>query len=451
MSNENQKFKILIVDDAPINMQFAACILEREGYHLMFAWDGETALDLVKSDRFDLILLDIIMPGINGFEVCRRLKKNDATRDIPILFLTSMTETESLVKGFEIGAMDYVTKPFNEAELVARVKTHLELNRSKQELKKTNEKLIREIAERRQAETQYRNMYENAVQGMFQSTLSGKILSANPSYVRIMGCSLPEEILTNEDISKEFYYNPEDREKMIASLKKKKILTNYELRIRRKDGTPAWLLLNVRLATDDKGEPFMEGIVTDNTARKLAEEELRHSEMTFRYLAVHDNLTGLYNTRYLYQVLPELIRTSVSDNTPLSLIFMDIDNFKHTVDTYGHLNGSQALQEVAETIRETLTEPAYGVAYGGDEFVVVLPGFDKKQAIEKAEEIRARMRETVYLSNRGHHVKLRASCGVSAYPDDADDMTRLLRLADKAMFNIKKKGKDAVCGCEEVV
>jgi len=294
---------------------------------MAFAQNGESALSQAQSNRFDLILLDVMMPDMDGFAVCEQLRKNSVNKDVPLIFVTAKNLTESIVKGFEMGATDYVTKPFNGAELLARVKTHLELFRSREELKKVNRQLKNEIAERMQIE-----------------------------------------------------------------------------------------------------------------------EELRKSEEKFRYLAVHDNLTGLKNTRYLYQSLNGLITDSMADNTPFSLIFMDIDNFKHTVDTYGHLNGSQALAEVAATIRESIVEPAYGVAYGGDEFVVVLPGFDKTKSMEKAEEIRSRINRTVYLTNKGYKVDLRASFGVSTYPDDATDMTGLLAQADRAMFDIKAKGKNAVGG-----
>ena len=279
------------------------------------------------SNRFDLILLDVMMPDMDGFAVCEQLRKNSANKDIPLIFLTAKNLSESIVKGFELGAMDYVTKPFHGAELLARVKTHLELFRSREELKEVNQQLKNEIAERMQIE-----------------------------------------------------------------------------------------------------------------------EELRKSEEKYRYLSVHDNLTGLNNTRYLYQSLDNLITASTTDNNPFSLIFMDMDNFKQVVDTYGHLNGSQALAEVAATIRESIVEPAYGVAYGGDEFVIVLPGFDKKQAIQKAEEMRSRMKGTIYLVSRGHKVSLQASYGVSTYPDDATDITGILAQADRAMFEIKIKGKDAVGG-----
>jgi len=449
MCENNEAYKVLIVDDAPVNLEMVSCILKNEGYELSVARNGLTALSLVRKYCFDLILLDIIMPGMDGFEVCRQLKSGEESKEIPILFLSSIADGESVAKGLKIGAMDYVTKPFNEAELLARVKTHLELSRSKNELKKINEQLNKEIAERRQAEKRYRDMYRNALQGMFQSTFSGKIIRANPAYSRILGYDSPAELLRIEDADKKIYYYPEERAYVMERLKRKGSITNYELKIRRRDGEAAWILLNVRLNSENPDDPFTEGIAVDHTAYKLAEEELRHSEETFRYLAVHDNLTGLYNTRYLYQSLAGLLEISSADNTRFSLIFMDIDNFKKVVDTYGHLNGSQAIQEVAATIRHSIADPAYGVAYGGDEFVVVLPGFDKGRAIEKAEEIRERMSETVYLSSKGHKVSLRASFGISTCPDDAADMTKLLTLADKAMFRIKESGKDAVCVCSD--
>jgi len=166
-------------------------------------------------------------------------------------------------------------------------------------------------------------------------------------------------------------------------------------------------------------------------------------------MAIRDNLTGLYNTRYLYHRLREQLQEREDCNRePFSLIFIDMDDFKRVVDTYGHLNGSRALQEVAATIRETLSESAYGVSYGGDEFVIVLPGFSKEDAVGKAEELRTRFSETVYLTRWGHRVSLRASFGVATCPDDACDLDGLLSLADRAMFRVKRHGKDAV-GADE--
>jgi diguanylate cyclase (GGDEF)-like protein len=179
---------------------------------------------------------------------------------------------------------------------------------------------------------------------------------------------------------------------------------------------------------------------------KQAQKALRKSEQKFREQAIHDNLTELYNTRYLYKALAALISESAAKNASFSLIFMDIDNFKNVVDTHGHLNASKALQEIAATIKSTLAQPSYGVAYGGDEFVLVLPGYKKQQALEMAELIRSRIKHTIYLQSSGLKVRVSASFGVSTYPQDADTLSGLLALADQAMFNVKERGKDSVCG-----
>jgi len=190
------------------------------------------------------------------------------------------------------------------------------------------------------------------------------------------------------------------------------------------------------------GDPLsLLSIIADYAA--IAVENMRRYR-EIKNLANHDDLTGLYNTRHLYGVLGNLVKRAEETRDPFSLIFMDIDHFKRVVDTYGHLKGSQAIQEVAGTLRECLVEPAFGVAYGGDEFVAVLQGFDKVGALQKAEEIRSRMKQRVYLASHGHRVSLSASFGVATFPDDASDVTGLLALADRAMFDVKEKGKDAV-------
>ena len=293
------------------------------------------------------------------------------------------------------------------------------------------------------AEARYRGMYENAVQGMYQSTLDGRLLRVNPAFARTFGYE-QSELLGRPGGARTLYAAHADRQRMVADLKKRKVLTNYELELRHRDGKPVWVLINARLALDRRGKPFIEGILVDNTEKRQAEEKLRRSRERFRYLANHDSLTDLFNTRYLYKVLDQLIQDSKACGEPFSLVFLDMDNFKKVVDTYGHLNGSRALKEVSATLKAELRDPAFGVAYGGDEFVLVLPRTGKAGALERVETIRRRMKETVYLERQGLRVALSASFGIATYPDDAQDRVGLLALADKAMFHIKARGKDAV-------
>jgi diguanylate cyclase (GGDEF)-like protein len=184
--------------------------------------------------------------------------------------------------------------------------------------------------------------------------------------------------------------------------------------------------------------------MVDITERKQAEDALRVSEQRFRDQAMRDDLTGLYNRRYLYRTLDKLIEAGCAREPQVSVIFIDLDHFKDVVDTYGHLSGSQVIREVGAVIQSSVEPPGYAVAYAGDEFVVVLPGLDGARATQKALEIRHLIRSAVFLRDRGAEVRLRASFGIATCPDHAHDMRGLLAAADQALFAVKEEGKDSV-------
>ncbi len=141
MTANKTEFRLLIVDDLPDNIKVLGNCLQYEGYIISFATSGEQAIEMALKNRFDLILLDIMMPGMDGFQVCRALKTEERAKDIPVIFITAKNEKEDIVRGFEAGAVDYVTKPFNAAELSARVRTHLELKKARQLIKSQAEEL----------------------------------------------------------------------------------------------------------------------------------------------------------------------------------------------------------------------------------------------------------------------------------------------------------------------
>ena len=146
LKTDPSEYTILIVDDNPTNLGFLSDTLESHGFNTVIARNGETTLERIKYIQPNLILLDIMMPGIDGFETCRRLKANDYTKDIPVIFMTALSETESKVKGFKVGAVDYVTKPLQENEILARITTHLS---------------IRDLAKNLQQQNQILSKYEN--------------------------------------------------------------------------------------------------------------------------------------------------------------------------------------------------------------------------------------------------------------------------------------------------
>ena len=221
----------------------------------------------------------------------------------------------------------------------------------------------------------------------------------------------------------------EERERVITSLKgRRKTVITQALAVSGHEDTLARLVITL----------------IDISKRKAAEEALRESERQFREMALRDTLTGLFNRRYLYRNLPDLIASGRYDDSGIALVFIDLDNFKNIVDTHGHLHGSQVIKEVGATIRESLVPPAYAVAYAGDEYVVVLPGCNLGGACEKATDMQQCIRESVYLQQYGLQVKVKASMGVAAYPAQAADIGELLSFADQALFTMKARGKDGV-------
>src|SRR5919202_2408751 len=160
------KGTILIVDDSPTNIEVLFDFLKNAGFEVLMAPDGESALEKVKEVSPDVILLDIIMPGIDGFETCRRLKANPSTQDIPVIFMTALSQTVDKVKGFSLGAVDYDTKPVQQEEVRARVTLHLTIRNLQKKLQEQNLQL-------QKAEEKYRTIFENATEGIFQATPEG--------------------------------------------------------------------------------------------------------------------------------------------------------------------------------------------------------------------------------------------------------------------------------------
>ncbi len=309
-------------------------------------------------------------------------------------------------------------------------------------------RLRREIAQLRAAEASYRTIVDRTNSIVLRWDPEGRVLFMNDFGLRLFGYTLDEVVgrpvvgLIVPDTES----SGRDLRAMIDDLLRhpERYVSNENENMRR-DGQRVWITWRNTPITDADGR-LIEIVSTgiDSTERKRADDALRASEVRFRELAVRDNLTGLYNTRHLYQALETLIASSAREGAAFSVLFIDLDHFKRVVDARGHLNGSRAIQEVAATIRDCLAPPAWAVAYAGDEFVVVLPGLGREDALAKAEDIKAKMAETAYLAGTGRPVRLAASFGIASYPDDAQDLEGLLALGDQALFSVKRSGRGGI-------
>jgi two-component system, cell cycle response regulator len=313
-------------------------------------------------------------------------------------------------------------------------------------------RLRRELARLRSAERVYREIVDRTNAIVLRWDPQGRILFMNDFGQRLFGYTQQELVGRSvlELIVPDTESSGRDLVAMIHDLLRhpERYVSNENENVGR-DGKRLWITWRNTPIVDAKGglvEILSTGI--DTTDRKRAEDALRANEERFRELAVRDDLTGLYNTRYLYQALQALLGSSAATGAAFSILFLDLDRFKRVVDSRGHLNGSRAIQEVAATIRGCLEVPAWAVAYAGDEFVVVLPGLARAAALEKARQIQTRIRETHYLGTTGRTVRLAASVGVATYPDDARDLESLLALGDQALFSAKDGGRDGVAAAD---
>jgi diguanylate cyclase (GGDEF)-like protein/PAS domain S-box-containing protein len=310
-------------------------------------------------------------------------------------------------------------------------------------------RLRRQIVRLRAAETSYRTIVDRTNSIVLRWDPEGRVLFLNDFGLALFGYTLDEVVGRSVLglIVPDTETSGRDLVAMIHDLLShpERYVSNENENMRR-DGRRVWITWRNTPITDAEGR-LIEIVSTgiDTTDRKRADDALRASEERFRELAARDNLTGLYNTRHLYQALEALITSAAGNGgATFSVLFIDLDHFKRVVDARGHLNGSRAIQEVAATIRGCLEPPAWAVAYAGDEFIVVLPERGREAAVATAEAIKAKMLETAYLSVTGRSVRLSASFGIATYPDDAQDLQGLLALGDQALFSVKRAGRGGI-------
>ncbi len=262
--NNNQaqlpKANILVVDDTPDNLRLLSTMLTQMGHEVRRVINGQTALKTAQVAPPDLILLDIMMPDMNGYEVCQHLKASRATCDIPVIFISALDEVLDKVKAFAVGGVDYITKPFSEEEVFARVENNLTIRRLQKQLTEQNARLQQEIRDRQRSEAKFRNLFENSLVGIFCTrTEDGLILEANQRLIQMLGYSCAADVI-NQKSASDLYVDLSARQQMLAQLQAKGEVHNLKMQIRKRDGSKIWVLISARMNVE---EDCLEGVVTD--------------------------------------------------------------------------------------------------------------------------------------------------------------------------------------------
>lgn len=492
------KADILIVDDTPDNLRLLSNMLMSQGYQVRKAINGKLALKGVQLSQPDLILLDINMPEINGYEVCKKLKSTEVTRNIPVIFISALDETLDKVKAFQVGGVDYITKPFQLEEVLARVENQLTIHQLQKQLYQQNSQLQLEILERQKVEEEIRFLF-TTTQLISKSIDFDDALKVTLKQVCLaIGWDLGEAWIPNNKTSKleysaGWYTSEKSLKKFIENSKALKlspseglpgriwnskqiewledvsqeIKPNFirqedalEMGLRTAFGIP--ILVNDQVLSIlvfykkqlSEPEPRLIDLVHAVATQlgsliqlKSTEAALVKANQELEQLATVDSLTGIANRRLFDEYLGIEWLQMFREQSPISLILCDVDFFKLYNDTYGHLVGDFCLQQVATTINTCVKRPTDLVArYGGEEFAVILPNTDAKGALQVAESIRQKVQAlkiTHTTSSVSEFVTL--SLGVtSVIPNTEINPDLLIAITDKALYSAKQQGRNRI-------
>jgi diguanylate cyclase (GGDEF)-like protein/PAS domain S-box-containing protein len=302
----------------------------------------------------------------------------------------------------------------------------------------------RERVERalRDSERRYRLLFERNLAGVYRSTLEGRILDCNDACARILGFASREELLAYDKL--DFYFNLSERDAVLAQLEGKPSVTNFEVCLRRRDGSPVWVLENVSLLKAEEGEAAsLEGTLIDITDRKRAEEQIEHH-------AYHDALTGLPNRMLMSDHLTLALSQAHREGRRLAVLFLDLDHFKIVNDSLGHAVGDELLRAVAARLKDCVRGDDTVARVGGDEFVLLLHNVSQAEdAAKVAEKILDSLKDPFLVGE--HRIYTTTSIGISLYPNDGDDSVALLKNADSAMYRAKDLGRDNYQLCDPAI
>lgn len=428
------EMKVLIVDDSQANLVLMDHLISQENCIVYQAKSGLEAIELVKRHQFALILLDIQMPEINGYETALAIKDLDNGRHVPIIFITAIFQDQDNVKqGYEAGAVDYLFRPVDVQTLKSKVQVFLQLHQQRVLLEREIEQRIKAEKALRDTEEKYRTIFERAVEGIFRSKIDGTILEANPALLKILGYDSVEEVVGIPGLGLRVMQDSEQRDRYLGNLVRDGYVSNYEYKGMKRNGELVWLSESSRLVKTPQGN-LIEGVVEDITRRKRRELELRH-------LATVDNLTGVPNRHVFFDRLEHAIESAKRYNTVLAVLFVDLDRFKEINDTYGHSVGDKLLKNVAERCQKRVRAADTFARIGGDEFGVLLERINgAESASSVAREILGALSKPFEIGDL--ELTMGATIGISLYPLDGEDAVSLLSKADSAMYSSKGAGQE---------
>ncbi len=447
--------RVLVVDDIPANVKLLQARLEAEYFEVLTASSGREALDICARERVDVVLLDVMMPGIDGFEVCRRLKASTATHHVPVVMVTALDQASDKVQGLESGADDFLTKPVDDIALVTRV-------RSLARLKMLNDEMLMRASTSRRLGLPDDDALARVLSGgsgrvfvVDEPRSAARVVAALEKAHDAIAGSDPQAALmmvaeSNFDLLiVSLNLGGADGLRLCSQVRSLDRTRHLPIIIVADPGDDARLLRALDMGVNDylmRPIDRHELLARVNTQikRKRYSEYLRNRLQESVELSIIDPLTGLYNRRYMEGHLKTLIAEAARSGRSLSVLIADIDHFKRVNDTYGHDAGDAVLKEFSERFRRYTRGIDLACRLGGEEFLIIMPETDMGLARQVGERVRASMAALPFRIGPDREIPVTASVGLATLEGASDTADAIFKRADNALYAAKRLGRNRV-------
>ncbi len=448
--------RVLVVDDIVANVKLLEARLQAEYFDVLTASNGQEALDICATDRVDVVLLDVMMPGMDGYEVCSRLKQNPTTQDIPVIMVTALDQASDKLQGLDCGADDFLTKPVDDIALMTRVKNLARLKTLNDEMNMralTNSQFG--LGERASIEAAIQQERGRILLIEDRSRVAERLYaSLVPNHETLVEVSLDASLfrLTQSEfdvVIVSLNLQGVDGLRLCSQIRSLERIRHLPIIILVESGDEARLLRGMEMGVNDYlvrpiDQNELLARVRTQIKRKRYSDYLRNRIEQSVEFAITDALTGLHNRRYMEAHLQGLVDNAHERGRPLSLLVADIDHFKRINDTYGHDVGDVVLREFAERFRQNTRGVDLVCRLGGEEFLLVMPDVDMTVAYPIAERLRAEIAQRPFCASPELSIAVTASVGLSTIESSVDTPKLLFKRADNALYAAKRDGRNRV-------
>lgn len=447
--------RILVVDDLLPNRRLLEAKLKGEYYEVMTAEGGMQALEMVKETPPDIILLDVMMPDMDGFETCRALKADPKTAGIPVVMVTALSDVEDRVTGLNAGADDFLTKPINDLALFARIRSLVRLKSMTDELK------LRNLTDGRMGGSgtndEMNNIHGARVMIIDEDTTQAQQINAKLQElgieVDIMSEPAAAVRLSEEKdfdlIMVSTQLTNDDGLHLCTHLRSQEKTRNTPLLIIIEDDNTDLLIKALDMGINDYlmtpiDSNEVSARVRIQVRRKKYQDALLATREENLELAIRDGLTRLYNRRYFDTHIELMLNDSFVSGKPLALMMIDMDHFKEVNDSYGHQSGDEILKQLSACLMKNIRPTDLVARYGGEEFVIIMPATSLKHAADVAERIRKVVAAMEFIIPVAPgKLKKTVSIGLSVAVH-GDTPGSIIERADKGLYHVKNTGRNKV-------